>query len=131
VTIITDFPFFVVPRSIDVLDLAFARFTAFTATPSEPRLSPAHSVSLTTHYGLGQAMGSVTSLDEAQLAPKTLALPNKASAEPNADATIQAPLPNPSLQVTADHQLKAIDAPVYAPKAGEVLLHIKCTGVCG
>lgn len=42
-----------------------------------------------------------------------------------------APLPNPSLQVTADHQLKAIEAPVYAPKVGEVLLHIKATGVCG
>jgi L-iditol 2-dehydrogenase len=45
--------------------------------------------------------------------------------------TLQAPLPNPSLQVTADHKLKAIDAPVFAPKAGEVLLHIKATGVCG
>lgn len=44
---------------------------------------------------------------------------------------IQAPLPNPSLQVTADHQLKAVEAPVYAPRAGEVLLHVKATGVCG
>jgi L-iditol 2-dehydrogenase len=41
------------------------------------------------------------------------------------------PLPNPSLQVTADHRLKQVDAPVYAPAAGEVLLHIKATGVCG
>ncbi|KAL1887778.1 hypothetical protein Sste5346_010017 [Sporothrix stenoceras] len=45
--------------------------------------------------------------------------------------TIQAPLRNPSLQVTADHRLKAVDAPVYAPKAGEVLLHVKATGICG
>lgn len=44
---------------------------------------------------------------------------------------LQAPHPNPSLQVTADHNLKAIDAPVYAPKAGEVLVHIKATGICG
>ena len=45
--------------------------------------------------------------------------------------TLKAPLPNPSLQVTADHNLKAVDAPVFAPKAGEVLLHIKATGICG
>lgn len=45
--------------------------------------------------------------------------------------TLAAPLPNPALQVTADHNLKAIEAPVLAPKRGEVLLHIKATGVCG
>ncbi len=45
--------------------------------------------------------------------------------------TISTPLPNPSLQVTADHNLKQEDAPVYAPGHGEVLLHIKATGVCG
>jgi L-iditol 2-dehydrogenase len=44
---------------------------------------------------------------------------------------LQAPLPNPSLVVTADHNLKRVDAPVYAPKAGEVLLHVKATGICG
>ena len=44
---------------------------------------------------------------------------------------IEAPLPNPSLQITADHQLKSVEAPVYAPRAGEVLLHVKATGVCG
>ncbi|KAH6899811.1 chaperonin 10-like protein [Thelonectria olida] len=48
-----------------------------------------------------------------------------------AHETIQAPLPNPSLVVTADHNLKAVDAPVYAPKAGEVLVHVKATGICG
>ncbi|KAF1954971.1 sorbitol dehydrogenase [Byssothecium circinans] len=46
-------------------------------------------------------------------------------------ATLSTPLPNPSLQVTADHNLKQVDAPVYAPGPGEVLLHIKATGVCG
>ncbi|KAH7066140.1 sorbitol dehydrogenase-like protein [Paraphoma chrysanthemicola] len=45
--------------------------------------------------------------------------------------TISAPLPNPSLQVTADHRLKQQEAPVFAPGRGEVLLHIKATGVCG
>lgn len=49
----------------------------------------------------------------------------------NGQSLLKAPLPNPSLQVTADHQLKAIEAPVFAPKPGEVLLHIKATGVCG
>lgn len=44
---------------------------------------------------------------------------------------LSTPLPNPSLQVTADHNLKQEDAPVYAPGDGEVLLHIKATGVCG
>lgn len=39
--------------------------------------------------------------------------------------------PNPSLQVTADHKLKSAEAPVYAPGRGEVLLHIKATGICG
>ena len=39
--------------------------------------------------------------------------------------------PNPSLQVTADHQLKSVNAPVYAPGRGEVLVHIKATGICG
>ncbi|KAH7561589.1 chaperonin 10-like protein [Bipolaris maydis] len=46
-------------------------------------------------------------------------------------ATIKTLLPNPSLQVTADHKLKLQEAPVYAPTKGEVLLHIKATGVCG
>lgn len=45
--------------------------------------------------------------------------------------TLTVPLPNPSLQVTADHKLKQENAPVYAPNRGEVLLHIKATGVCG
>ncbi|RKU42419.1 hypothetical protein DL546_005645 [Coniochaeta pulveracea] len=47
------------------------------------------------------------------------------------NGTIATPLCNPSLQVTADHRLKQVEAPVYAPQGGEVLLHIKATGVCG
>ncbi|KAK5788964.1 hypothetical protein VI817_009922 [Penicillium citrinum] len=39
--------------------------------------------------------------------------------------------PNPSLQVTADHKLKSVQAPVYAPGHDEVLLHVKATGICG
>ncbi|KAF5860635.1 hypothetical protein ETB97_001339 [Aspergillus alliaceus] len=45
--------------------------------------------------------------------------------------TIVAAFPNPSLQVTADHKLKSDEAPIYAPKHGEVLLQIKATGICG
>jgi L-iditol 2-dehydrogenase len=44
---------------------------------------------------------------------------------------VSTPLPNPALFVTADHQLKQEEAPVHAPAKGEVLLHIKATGVCG
>ncbi|KAJ5170033.1 Polyketide synthase enoylreductase [Penicillium coprophilum] len=39
--------------------------------------------------------------------------------------------PNPSLQVTADHKLKTVETPVYAPRPGEALVHIKATGICG
>ncbi|KAK7926709.1 hypothetical protein PG985_003707 [Apiospora marii] len=39
--------------------------------------------------------------------------------------------PNPSLQVTADHQIKMVEAPVGEPGPGHVLLHIKATGICG
>ncbi|RJE22738.1 Dehydrogenase [Aspergillus sclerotialis] len=38
---------------------------------------------------------------------------------------------NPSLQVTADHQLKQVEAPIISPGKGEALLHIKATGICG
>lgn len=44
----------------------------------------------------------------------------------------QAPLPNPSLQITPDHQLHLVpNTPVYLPQAGEVLIHVKATGICG
>lgn len=45
--------------------------------------------------------------------------------------TLATTLPNPSLQVTADHKLKFVEAPVFKPGRGEVLLHVKATGVCG
>ncbi|KAI1653481.1 GroES-like protein [Daldinia decipiens] len=38
---------------------------------------------------------------------------------------------NPSLQVTEDHQLKLVDAPIEEPGVGEVTLQIKCSGICG
>ncbi|KAJ5287921.1 hypothetical protein N7478_003607 [Penicillium angulare] len=47
------------------------------------------------------------------------------------NAVIKASHPNPSLQVTSDHKLKLVEAPVYAPGRGEVLVHIKATGICG
>lgn len=50
---------------------------------------------------------------------------------PSKPGILPTPLSNPSLQITADHQLKQIDAPVYAPRRGEVLLQIKATGICG
>lgn len=38
---------------------------------------------------------------------------------------------NPSLQVTADHQIKMVSAPILKPGPDEVLLHVKATGICG
>ncbi|KAI0165378.1 GroES-like protein [Hypoxylon sp. FL1284] len=38
---------------------------------------------------------------------------------------------NPSLQVTADHRIKLVDAPIREPGPGEVTLQIKCSGICG
>jgi L-iditol 2-dehydrogenase len=38
---------------------------------------------------------------------------------------------NPSLQVTADHTIKMVEAPVLRPGPKDVLLHIKVTGICG
>jgi L-iditol 2-dehydrogenase len=38
---------------------------------------------------------------------------------------------NPSLQVTASHKLKLVPAPVREPAHGEVLIHVKATGICG
>lgn len=49
----------------------------------------------------------------------------------NGGSIISTPRPNPSLQATADHRLKQVDTPVLEPNHGEVLLHIKATGICG
>lgn len=45
--------------------------------------------------------------------------------------TLQAPCPNPSLQITPDHQLHSVPVPVYRPGPDQVLVHIKATGICG
>jgi L-iditol 2-dehydrogenase len=38
---------------------------------------------------------------------------------------------NPSLQVTADHNIEMVEAPIENPGPGDVLIHIKATGICG
>ncbi|KAK9342206.1 chaperonin 10-like protein [Lipomyces starkeyi] len=43
----------------------------------------------------------------------------------------QPTLPNPSLVVTADHNIRMDESPIKRPGNDEVLLHIRTTGVCG
>jgi hypothetical protein len=38
---------------------------------------------------------------------------------------------NPSLQVTKDHTIKMVEAPILKPGPHDVLLHVKVTGICG
>ncbi|KAK9449620.1 chaperonin 10-like protein [Limtongia smithiae] len=40
-------------------------------------------------------------------------------------------LPNACLRATADHRIKLEEAPILAPGKGEVLIHVRATGVCG
>lgn len=54
-----------------------------------------------------------------------------AAASANGQSFVKTPRPNPSLQATADHRLKLVEAPVPEPGQGEVLLHVKATGICG
>ncbi|KAK8010051.1 sorbitol dehydrogenase-like protein [Apiospora arundinis] len=55
-----------------------------------------------------------------------------AMAVPNSEQNVvKTSHPNPALQVTADHQIKMVEAPVEQPGPGQVLLHIKATGICG
>lgn len=54
-----------------------------------------------------------------------------AAASVNGRNVVKTPRPNPSLQATADHRLKLVEAPVPEPGHGEVLLHVKATGICG
>lgn len=54
-----------------------------------------------------------------------------ASASANGQNAVKTLQLNPSLQVTADHRLKLVEAPVPEPGHGEVLLHVKATGICG
>ncbi|KAI1334580.1 alcohol dehydrogenase [Xylariaceae sp. FL0016] len=60
-------------------------------------------------------------------------LPLVTSDRPNGDsgAKVRTSHANPSVQVTADHRIKMEEAPVTEPGPGEVLLHIKATGICG
>ncbi|CAJ2509495.1 Uu.00g145210.m01.CDS01 [Anthostomella pinea] len=52
----------------------------------------------------------------------------RADRVPSRDATS---FRNPSLQVTEDHNIKMVDAPIQEPGKGEVTLQIKCSGICG
>ncbi|KAK8183871.1 putative alcohol dehydrogenase [Phyllosticta citribraziliensis] len=38
---------------------------------------------------------------------------------------------NPALKATVDHQISLNEAPIEEPGPGQVLLHIKATGICG
>lgn len=38
---------------------------------------------------------------------------------------------NPSLQVTKDHRIELKEAPVKPPLKGQVLIHVRATGICG
>jgi L-iditol 2-dehydrogenase len=40
-------------------------------------------------------------------------------------------VPNPSLRVTPEHTISISPAPVNSPQAGEVLIHVRATGICG
>ncbi|RSM18732.1 hypothetical protein CDV31_002452 [Fusarium ambrosium] len=46
-------------------------------------------------------------------------------------SSIETKLPNLSLQVGPDHELKLVDIPVPSPKHGEVLIKVKAVGICG
>ncbi|KAJ6186825.1 hypothetical protein N7519_001733 [Penicillium mononematosum] len=67
------------------------------------------------------------------MAPVLLDQPNGQQMVKTADDRVPLKVshPNPSLQITADQKLKSVDTPVYAPKPGEALVHIKATGICG
>lgn len=54
-----------------------------------------------------------------------------AAASANGQGVVKTLRPNPSLQATADHRLKLVESPVPEPGNGEVLLHVKATGICG
>ncbi len=38
---------------------------------------------------------------------------------------------NPSLQVTADHSIEMAEAPIEKPGPGDVLIHVRASGICG
>jgi hypothetical protein len=41
------------------------------------------------------------------------------------------PRKNPCLVVTADHTIRMDEAPIAEPGEGEVLIHVRTTGICG
>ncbi|KAF2002079.1 hypothetical protein P154DRAFT_151065 [Amniculicola lignicola CBS 123094] len=47
------------------------------------------------------------------------------------ETALTASHPNPSVEVTADHQLRQVEAPIHVSGVGEALIHSKCTGGCG
>ncbi|KAK9234028.1 chaperonin 10-like protein [Lipomyces kononenkoae] len=51
--------------------------------------------------------------------------------DPLRSENITPTLPNPSLKVTADHTIRLEESPVLMPKKGQVLIHVKTTGICG
>lgn len=46
-------------------------------------------------------------------------------------SSAQGLMPNPSLVVTADHQIKLESAPIHEPGPNDVLLHVRASGICG
>ena len=54
-----------------------------------------------------------------------------ANQEPSNTTAAKANQQNPSLVVTADHRIKMEEAPIPEPGVGEVLLHVRATGICG
>lgn len=51
-----------------------------------------------------------------------------ASSDPS---TAKELMPNPSLVVTTDHQIKLESAPINEPGPSDVLLHVRASGICG
>jgi L-iditol 2-dehydrogenase len=49
----------------------------------------------------------------------------------NGKKVLRASHGNPSLVATADHKIKVVEAPIEEPGPGDVLLHVKATGICG
>ncbi|KAH8819850.1 putative alcohol dehydrogenase [Xylogone sp. PMI_703] len=57
---------------------------------------------------------------------------NSLSAQTTATPTPEFNLPNPSLQVTADHRIKLVPStPVSVLQPDQVLIHVRATGICG
>jgi len=71
------------------------------------------------------------------MAPSILLTPDSSATTPSEGfakttmASLLAKYTNPSIQVTPDKKIKKVEAPIETPKEGQVLLHIKCTGICG